>query len=147
MQKFITELFLPVAQRITLSPNLQKEAAIDTTGKASFPMTNRGTLSQRSFPMTNRGTPSHRSFSMTNSGTPSQRRGFNFCIPKNCRYCPNVEKTGDITSSVTGNTYRCMTNRSCHSLNLIYCITWKKCQKQYVGQTMLRLKSWFVHHY
>jgi hypothetical protein len=40
-----------------------------------------------------------------------------------------------------------MTNISCRSSNLIYCITCRRCGKQYVGQTSLRLKSRFVHHY
>ena len=82
-----------------------------------------------------------------NGGTPSNRRGFNFCNTKNCRYCPKINKIGEITSSVTGRTYRTMKNISCRSSNLIYCITCKLCRKQYVGQTSLRLKLRFVHHF
>ena len=40
-----------------------------------------------------------------------------------------------------------MTNVSCRSSNLVYCVTCKKCKKQYVGQTMLRLKDRFVKHF
>ena len=36
---------------------------------------------------------------------------------------------------------------SCRSSILIYCITCKRCGKQYVGQTSLRLKGRFVHHF
>ena len=43
--------------------------------------------------------------------------------------------------------YRCISNPSCRSSNLIYCITCKICQMQYVLQTSLRLKDRFVHHY
>jgi hypothetical protein len=83
----------------------------------------------------------------TTGGTPANRRGFNFCNRTVCRYCPKINKTGQITSSVTGRTYRCMSNVSCRSSNLIYCITCKRCKKQYVGQTSLRLKNRFVHHF
>jgi hypothetical protein len=80
-------------------------------------------------------------------GTPLNKRGFNFCNTRNCRYCPNLDKSGIITSSVTKKQYRAMKNVSCRSSNLIYCVTCKRCDKQYVGQTYLRLKSRFVHHY
>jgi hypothetical protein len=40
-----------------------------------------------------------------------------------------------------------MTNISCRSSNLIYCITCKARKKQYVGQTSLKIKGRFVHHY
>jgi hypothetical protein len=79
--------------------------------------------------------------------TPAAGRGFNFCNQKICRYCPNINKSGSIKSTVTGLQYQTMTNISCRSSNLIYCITCKRCSKQYVGQTSLRLKSRFVHHY
>jgi hypothetical protein len=88
------------------------------------------------------------STSTTNSGgTPRDRRGFNFCNNVNCRYCPKINKTGQISSSVTGREYRCMENDSCRSSNLIYCITCTRCKKQYVGQTSLRLNQRFVHHF
>ena len=58
-----------------------------------------------------------------------------------------MDKTGEITSSVTNRSYRAMSNVSCRSSNLIYCVTCQRCNKQYVGQTSLRLKARFVHHY
>ena len=36
---------------------------------------------------------------------------------------------------------------SCRSWNLIYCVLCWRCSKLYVGQTSLRLKARFVHHY
>jgi hypothetical protein len=36
---------------------------------------------------------------------------------------------------------------SCRSSNLTYCITCKRCGKQYVGQPFLKLKGRFVHHF
>jgi hypothetical protein len=79
--------------------------------------------------------------------TQKKDRGFNFCNTKNCRYCPKLNKSGKIRSTITGKTYNCMKNVSCRSSNLIYCITCKTCNKQYVGQTLLRLKGRFVHHF
>ena len=80
-------------------------------------------------------------------GTPSNRRGFNFCNKTVCRYCPTLNKTGFIVSLVTGRRHNCMVNVSCRSSNLIYCINCKRCNKQYVGQTSLRIKDRFVHHF
>jgi hypothetical protein len=79
-------------------------------------------------------------------GTPANRRGFNFCNTRSCRYCPLLNKTGSIVCPVTGIRYNCMTQISCRSSNLIYCINCKRCNKQYVGQTSLRIKNRFVHH-
>jgi hypothetical protein len=79
--------------------------------------------------------------------TSAAGRGFSFCNQRRCRYCPNINKSGSITSTVTGLEYQTMCKVSCRSSNIIYCITCKKCLKQYVGQTSLRLKSRFVHHY
>ena len=118
IQKTILNLFCPVARVI---PNVAIQQ--NTTKQA--------------------GVPNNKKY----GGTPAKNRGFNFCNTRNCRYCPNLDKTGEVTSSVTGRKYRCMKNVSCRSSNLIYCITCKTCNKQYVGQTSLRLKSRFVHHY
>jgi hypothetical protein len=78
---------------------------------------------------------------------PSKFRGFNFCNRKECRYCPLLNKTGKITCHVTGLEHNCMKNISCRSSNLIYAISCTRCGIQYVGQTMLRLKDRFVHHF
>jgi len=40
-----------------------------------------------------------------------------------------------------------MKNISCRSSNLIYGVTCTRCKKQYVGQTLLRLKDRFVKHF
>ena len=40
----------------------------------------------------------------------------NACINKNkCRYCPNLERCGKITSTTTGTTYSCKKNFTCKS--------------------------------
>ena len=92
---------------------------------------------------TNLGPPGV-AFPKKTGGTPPNKRGFNFCNTRNCRYCPNLDKTGSIISSVTNKSYRAMSNVSCRSSNLIYCVTCQRCNNQYVGQTSLRLKARFV---
>ena len=81
------------------------------------------------------------------SGTDPAKRGFHFCNTKHCRYCPLLNKSGQIVSHSTGLKHNCMINISCRSSNLIYAISCKICGKQYVGQTSVRLKDRFVHHF
>ena len=83
----------------------------------------------------------------TRLGTDPSKRGHPFCNHVLCRYCPLLNKTGRILCSNTQIEHTCMTNISCRSSNLIYAITCKRCNKQYVGQTSLRLKDRFVHHF
>ena len=81
--------------------------------------------------------------------TPRIFRGFAFCNLKAnaCSLCPRINETGKITCTVTGDEHSCMKKVSCRSSNLIYCITCNVCGKQYVGQTMRRLRNRFYTHY
>ena len=83
----------------------------------------------------------------TPRGTSLKERGYNFCNRNRCRYCPNLNKTGQIRCNATGQVFNCMKNISCRSSNLIYAITCTRCNKQYVGQTLLRVKDRFSKHY
>jgi len=69
------------------------------------------------------------------------------CNTKRCRYCPKLNKKGRIKSTTSGREYASKINVSCKSNNLIYCITCKKCKKQYVGQTKNRLIDRFGKHF
>jgi len=71
----------------------------------------------------------------------------NPCKTENCEYCPKLNKSGRIKSSHTGRSYVSKHNVTCNSSNIIYCITCKKCGKQYVGQTKRRLKDRCVQHF
>ena len=71
----------------------------------------------------------------------------NRCNTKSCRYCPKLDKSGKIQSHFTKREYVTKKNVSCKSNNLIYCITCKKCNKQYVGQTKRRLMERFQGHF
>ena len=71
----------------------------------------------------------------------------NKCITKKCRYCPNLDRIGTITCTVTGTKYNCKKNFTCKSSNLIYAITCQTCKMQYVGQTKRTLLERFQGHY
>ena len=69
------------------------------------------------------------------------------CDSPSCRYCTRINKTGKIKSHSTSKPHNAMRNVNCHSNNLIYCITCKKCARQYVGQTKNTLRQRFVAHF
>jgi len=69
------------------------------------------------------------------------------CRRLNCRYCIRLDKTGRITSNVTGRSYIARKIITCHSNNLIYCLTCTKCNLQYVGQTKNKLSDRFSVHF
>ena len=79
-------------------------------------------------------------------GTTFKERGFSFCNNTLCKYCKLLNKTGSITSHHTGTTYNTMKNISCRSSNVIYCITCQTCGKQYVGQTLRKIKDRTYEH-
>jgi len=64
-----------------------------------------------------------------------------------CNYCPVLDHSGIITSTSTGRKYFSKKHISCRSNNLIYCITCKQCQLQYVGQTSNHIGERFKMHF
>jgi len=71
----------------------------------------------------------------------------NKCTYKKCRYCPKLDISGSILSTTRNIKFFTMTNVTCKSNNLIYCITCKKCKIQYVGQTKRKLMERFQSHF
>ena len=69
------------------------------------------------------------------------------CTNRKCQYCPLLNTEGQIVATVTGRKYRTKHNVTCNSNNLIYCITCRRCKKQYVGQTKNSLKQRFQGHF
>jgi len=65
---------------------------------------------------------------------------------KTCTYCPLLNRSGSITCHVTGKKYCTKKNITCRSSNLVYCITCKVCDKQYVGQTLRPIMERFQGH-
>ena len=56
-------------------------------------------------------------------GTNPANRGFTFCKHTICRFCPQINLSGRITSHSTGLEYDCMKKVSCRSFNVIYCVS------------------------
>ena len=68
--------------------------------------------------------------------------------PSLCRYCPKINRSGQVISKTTGQQLTTITNINCQSSNIIYLITCTTCGIQYVGQTKNRLLTRFQgHHY
>ena len=70
----------------------------------------------------------------------------NKCCNLKCKFCPLLDKSGRIKSTFTGREYEAKRNVTCKSSNLIYCITCRRCNKQYVGQTGNTLHEHFRAH-
>ena len=69
------------------------------------------------------------------------------CTRKNCRYCLRLNTSGVITSHATGRNHSTRKKADCASNNLVYCISCKRCGKQYVGQTKNTLNKRFQSHF
>ena len=70
------------------------------------------------------------------------------CLSKTlfCIYCPKKDMPDQYTSTHTGRSYTGPTNYKCGVRNVIYLITCRKCQKQYVGQTYRPYKERISEH-
>ncbi len=64
----------------------------------------------------------------------------------NCRYCPKLDHSGIGKSTSTKQMYIVLQKITCKFNNLIYLITCKVCQSQYVGQTMNSTQTRFQKH-
>ena len=87
--------------------------------------------------------------SNTATSSPSQipSTGCKLCSRSNCALCRHHLQPGArVTSSVTKNSYKILSNSHCNSANLIYVITCDKCKKQYTGQTSNKLRLRFNNH-
>ena len=69
------------------------------------------------------------------------------CSRKNCRYCNKLNKSGHIRSPITDRQYNTIRNCDCETNNIIYCISCKKCSKQYVGHTKRALRDRMCEHF
>ena len=67
--------------------------------------------------------------------------------PNSCRYCPKLNTDSRILCTASGRTNMSRFNVNCSSSNLIYCITYKRCGIQYVGQTKCELKMRLSEHF
>ncbi len=68
------------------------------------------------------------------------------CNNSNCRYCPKLNHSGIVKNTSTKHMYIVPQRITCKFNNLIYLITCKVCQSQYVGQTMNSIQMRFQKH-
>ena len=138
-----------LADPLYTPPNIPKETIQPTTGQRlkQKSITDFFPTGQAQIPTTGSRTSRTPGPGAKHQGTDPSKRGHRFCNHSLCRYCPLLNKTSKISSTSTSIVYNCMTNISCRSSNLIYAITCNRCNKQYVGQTSLRIKDRFVHHF
>ena len=61
--------------------------------------------------------------------------GFHKCGDKRCNTCKLGTFTNQINITQTSHTFTIKQNINCKSTNVIYCVTCKKCQAQYIGET------------
>ena len=67
--------------------------------------------------------------------------------PQTCRYCPKLNLCGKVRSRTYNRDFPSKINVNCQSENLIYLITCKTCEVQYVGQTKNRILTRFQGHF
>ena len=78
--------------------------------------------------------------------TSSKEPGTYQCKKNQCKMCNLVTNTNKFTSNQTKETFHNKQYANCTSNNIIYLITCKKCNMQYVGQTKHNLQTRFRNH-
>ena len=80
------------------------------------------------------------------------RLNFRKCGKLRCKaFCPKFNSSCTVKSSNTGRIHDCVNKEyprivNCHSQNVIYCITCRRCSVQYVGQTAVKINVRFCTH-
>jgi hypothetical protein len=79
--------------------------------------------------------------------SPNMTSGFSPCNSTRCFTCKqNTTSQNTFKSYTYGNTYKIHDNLSCNSKNIIYLISCKKCNLQYVGETERELRQRTTDH-
>ena len=73
-------------------------------------------------------------------------KGMKKCVNVNCVTCPYVSPGSNVKCTATGEEFNINAPVKCDTTNVIYCITCKKCQQQYVGQTKNKAGFRFSQH-
>lgn len=68
------------------------------------------------------------------------------CTNGRCKVCAYITPCRTITSSKNGKRYKVKGHISCHSTNLIYLISCRRCNLQYVGETSTSLATRINNH-
>ena len=69
------------------------------------------------------------------------------CNNPNCRYCPRINRSGNIISPYDKQSWYTKTHVNCNSHNLVYAIQCNQCTILYVGQTSNNIKTRFSSHF
>ena len=75
--------------------------------------------------------------------TTYEKPGVTICGRKNCEICYILHQGDTFESSNTGKQYKINFSFNCNSRNVIYLLTCKICEKQYVGSTVTTFRSRF----
>ena len=75
--------------------------------------------------------------------TTYQKPGATICGRKNCTICHILHQGDTFESSNTGKQYKINFSFNCNSRNVVYLLTCKICEKQYVGSTVTKFRSRF----
>ena len=67
--------------------------------------------------------------------SPSLLTGNSPCKGRNCKCCAEIVTWNTFSSTTTSRTYNIRSEMACKSSNLVYLITCKRCNLQYVGET------------
>ena len=83
-----------------------------------------------------------------NQSTPdtSKPPGTHRCNKPRCKMCHFIDPNVTFKSSQTNHIYQIQKSGDCTTNNIIYLITCKLCNKQYVGQTQHNLQTRFRNH-
>ena len=82
----------------------------------------------------------------TSSRLSNTTSGCTRCNSNHCRACRYITAATEFTSSTNNKTFKIRGALTCTSSNVIYLITCKKCQKQYVGETGMPLRDRINNH-
>ena len=72
--------------------------------------------------------------------------GLRKCLKSNCRTCELIDESPHISTEKSSHTHTNKDMYTCESKSVIYMISCKKCNKQYVGQTGRMLKERMSEH-
>ena len=75
--------------------------------------------------------------------TTYEKPGVTICGTKNCEICHILHQGDTFESSNTGKQYKINFSFNCNSRNVVYLLTCKICEKQYVGSTVTKFRSRF----
>ena len=69
------------------------------------------------------------------------------CNNPNCRFCPRINRSGNIISPFDHQSWYSKIHVNCTSHNLVYAIQCTRCQSLYVGQTSNNIKTRYNNHF